>query len=257
VLSLGARYDHDYGFGGTVHPRVALVWNPDESRSWKLLGGTAFRAPNAYELYYDDGSSSGASSDLDPESIRSIEVIHERRFGKTWSTSFSAFHYRIDDLIVQAPDPLSGLLVFGNAESATALGAEFDVEHRFADGARARAAYTWVDTEDDATGERLANSPEHLVKLQFDRPFFDGGLRGAVEVLGMSDRSAVSGAEVDGHLVCNLTLRSTALLPGCELFLGVQNVFDQAYGDPSGPEHVQDEIVQDGRGFFVRLQWSR
>lgn len=256
ALNVGARYDRDYAFGGTINPRLALVWSPDESRTWKLLGGTAFRAPNAYELYYDDGSTAGANVDLQPETIRSVELVHERRFGKTWSASLSAFQYQIDDLIVQETDPSSGLLVFTNSEGAQALGSELDVEHRFAGGSRVRAAYAWVDVEEDETGERPANSPEHLAKLQLDRPFFDGRMRGAVELLGMSDRSAVSGADVEGHLLVNLTLRSTAIAPGCEIFIGLRNLFDASYGDPSGPEHTQDEIEQDGRSFFVRLVLS-
>jgi iron complex outermembrane receptor protein len=52
ILSAGVRYDHYGTFGGTTNPRVGLIYSPLEKTTEKLLYGTAFRAPNAYELYY-------------------------------------------------------------------------------------------------------------------------------------------------------------------------------------------------------------
>ena len=46
VLNLGLRYDHYSTFGGTTNPRAALIYNPWERTSVKLLYGQSFRAPN-------------------------------------------------------------------------------------------------------------------------------------------------------------------------------------------------------------------
>ena len=51
VLNLGLRYDHYSTFGGTTNPRAALIYNPWEKTTFKLLYGQSFRAPNSFELY--------------------------------------------------------------------------------------------------------------------------------------------------------------------------------------------------------------
>src|SRR5262249_10578665 len=131
-LTAGLRLDDYDTFGSTVNPRVALVCEPDEESAWKLIYGRAFRPPNAYELFYADGFSQEANPDLDPETIQTIEGIHERWLGeRRWRLAVSAYYNRIEDLIVQTTDPGSGLLVFENSGDATGIGLELEAEHRF------------------------------------------------------------------------------------------------------------------------------
>ena len=52
ILTAGLRYDHFETFGGSLNPRVALIYSPFTRTSLKFLFGTGFRAPNGYELYY-------------------------------------------------------------------------------------------------------------------------------------------------------------------------------------------------------------
>jgi iron complex outermembrane receptor protein len=56
TLYAGGRYDHYDTFGGTFNPRVVLVAEPATGTYLKGMYGRAFRAPSAYELYYEDGS---------------------------------------------------------------------------------------------------------------------------------------------------------------------------------------------------------
>jgi iron complex outermembrane receptor protein len=53
ILNAGVRYDKYETFGDTTNPRAALILAPAKSSVIKLLYGTAFRAPNQYELYFD------------------------------------------------------------------------------------------------------------------------------------------------------------------------------------------------------------
>ena len=55
ILNAGVRYDHYKTFGDTVNPRIGIIYNPRKRTTLKFLYGEAFRAPNAYELYYGDG----------------------------------------------------------------------------------------------------------------------------------------------------------------------------------------------------------
>ena len=107
ILNAGVRFDR-YGFDTTssnVSPRVALIYSPLQDTTVKLLYGEAFRAPSAYELYYNDGGSSAkAAGILDPELMRSTEVVVEQRLSRAWQVTGSVFHYAIDDLITPAVD---------------------------------------------------------------------------------------------------------------------------------------------------------
>ena len=51
-MNVGVRYDRFSTFGDSFNPRAALIYQPRQPTTFKLLYGEAFRAPNAYENYY-------------------------------------------------------------------------------------------------------------------------------------------------------------------------------------------------------------
>lgn len=75
-LTAGARYDHYSDFGGTLNPRLALVWQSTGRLTTKLLYGQAFRAPSYLELYALTAANT-PNPDLKPER------------SNTWDLSFS------------------------------------------------------------------------------------------------------------------------------------------------------------------------
>src|ERR1700730_3920702 len=111
LLSAGVRYDWYSTFGGTVNPRLALIFSPQESTDIKILYGQAFRAPDDYELHYSDPSGGiEPSLNLRPETIKTAEVVFEKYFWHHASLSVSGFYNRIDNSISQATDPANGLI---------------------------------------------------------------------------------------------------------------------------------------------------
>ena len=46
------------------------------------------------------------------------------------------------------------------------------------------------------------------------------------------------------------------LASGLEITASLRNVFDETYSDPGSGEHVQDEIEQDGRGFWLKVKYG-
>src|SRR5207302_7313418 len=100
VLNAGIRHDQDYTYGGATSPRLGLIYNPFSHSTIKLLYGTAFRAPNAYETYYGAiGQIPNLS--LKPETIRTTEVVVEQYIGDRYLMSGSIFQNRIGQLITQ------------------------------------------------------------------------------------------------------------------------------------------------------------
>lgn len=273
ILNAGVRYDHYSVFGDTVNPRAAVIYSPWESSTFKFLYGQAFRAPNAYELYYA-GIGSRANPGLQPETIRSYELVWEQRFGPRWRTSVSAFWNDVADLINQELDPGADpastdddLFFFGNVGSAVARGVEFEVESKLPWGLRTLASYTFTDTEDQATGQGLDNSPQHLGKLNLSLPLWREKVFAGLEVQAMSSRKTVAGNESGAFCIANFTLFSRELVKGLELSASIYNLFDQRYTHPvsgdftytgpvSGTPIALDTVRQDGRQFRIKATWK-
>lgn len=272
ILNAGLRYDHYTVFGGTLNPRAAIIYSPVEPTALKFLYGQAFRAPNAYELYYA-GYLARDNPELQPETLRSYEVVWEQRLGERWRTSLSGFWNDTDDLINQTLDPGADpdspeddLFFFDNVGGAVARGVEFEVEGKLPRGLRGLASYTFADTEDEATGQPLDNAPQHLAKLNLSVPVWAEKVFASFEMQAVSDRQTVAGLETDAYVVFNFTLFSVELVKGLELSASVYNLFDEHYRHPvsadfaytgpiSGDPIAHDSLEQDGRTFRVKLTY--
>ena len=255
ILNAGIRYDQYSTFGSTVNPRVALIYTPWEKTTFKLLYGSAFRSPNVYELYYQDGTSIKANPDLAPEKIKTYELIYEQYFGTTLRGTATGFYYRISDLIDQVSDPADTMLVFRNIGDVEAKGAEVELEEKWENGLTGRASYSFQDVKDVSTGQSLANSPEHLVKLNVIIPLVREKVFLGIEEQFTSWRKTIRGNVAASYYITNLTLFSRNLLKNLELSASLYNLFDRGYGNLGGEEHLQDIIQQDGRTFRVKLTY--
>ncbi|MBJ6727798.1 TonB-dependent receptor plug domain-containing protein [Geomesophilobacter sediminis] len=263
ILSAGVRHDHYDTFGGSWNPRVGLIYEPIPGSVGKLLYGEAFRAPNAFELYYEDQVSGKANPGLKPEKIRTYEAVYEQYFQEHLQSSLSAFYYRIQDLITQV-DIGGGMSQYQNVDSVDARGIEAELEGKWDGGYQARGSYTWQRAEDARTGATLTNSPRHLAKLNLTAPLYREILFAGVEEQYSASRLTVTpGSSTGGYFITNLTLFSRGIVPGLELSASVYNLLDRHYTTPSfnnvylvnnvptGP----DRITQDGRTFRVKLQY--
>lgn len=72
-LTAGTRYDKYSDFGGTMNPRLALVWLSSEKLTSKLIYGQAFRDPSYQELFAET-SRSLPNPNLAPESSKTIDL---------------------------------------------------------------------------------------------------------------------------------------------------------------------------------------
>lgn len=142
----GLRYDEYSTIDGTTNPRLALIYSLFEDTALKLLYGEAFRAPNAYELYYHDGGyTQKVPDDLELESVKTYEVVLERQLNRQIRATASGFHYVIEDLIDQYLDPADGLLVFRNLGEAEATGAKLALSGRWDCGLQSRVSYSYTE----------------------------------------------------------------------------------------------------------------
>jgi len=251
ILNAGGRYDYFSFFGDTLNPRVALIYKPWTNSVFKAIYGQAFRAPNAYEMYYV-APGYASNTQLRPETIRSYELVYEQTIIPQVRWTSSVFYNDIHDLISFGTNA-AGTSVFGNIDSATSLGAEAELEGHWGGGWRTRASYTYADARDASSGQRLSNSPEHAAKLNLTAPLWHEKIFLNLEVLGLSSRLTGSGGTVGGYSLVNVTLLSLDIVKGLEASASIYNLFDQHYSDPVSSDFRQSSIAQDGRDFRIKL----
>jgi len=253
ILNAGARYDWFSSFGDTVNPRIALIYSPCTNSTFKAIYGQAFRAPNAYELYYV-APGYDVSQQLKPETIHSYELDYDQVLNPHLKLATAVFYYDVNDLISFGLDA-NGNSTFGNVASATSKGGEIELDGNWAKGWRARLSYTYADARDGATGQRLSNSPEHLAKFNLTAPLWPEKVFANFEILGMSDRTTVQGNGVGSPWLANFTIFSREILSGVELSAGIYNLFDKKYSDPVGSDFAETSVQQNGRSFRVKLTY--
>lgn len=256
-LSAGLRYDAHSDYESSTNPRLGLIFQATPNTVVKLLYGTAFRAPTAYERYYnDDFVTTKPAVDLKPESIETTELAVEHTVRPGLRFVGSVYGYTVEDLITLTTDPADDLLVFVNSGKVEASGVELELEGRLPNGWRGHLSYTYQDTELDATGERLPNSPENLFKANLIVPFFSERLFAGFELQYTDDRTNSRGASVASVLLANLTLHAPRLWKRLDMSASFYNLFDESYGHPASEEHVQEAIIQDGRTFRLLFQYT-
>jgi len=253
LVNAGVRYDHYDSFGGTTNPRLALIYNLRKT-SIKLLYGEAFRAPNAYEFYYDSGPYRG-NPDLQPERIKTYELVLERYLGSFLRASVAGYYYTIDDLISQQRDA-DELIVYRNTKPIEAKGIEMELEGKWLSGLEGRISYAVQEAEDEKTGVSLTNSPLHMLNVNLIVPLIPETVFAGLETRYLSARRTLDKQKTSDVFVTNLTLFSQNLLEGLEASGSLYNLFDEHYSDPGSEEHRQDAIAQDGRTFWLKFKYQ-
>jgi len=247
-INLGVRHDEYPEFGGSTNPRLAVIISPTQRTFLKLLHGQAFRAPSIYELHY----SGFANPLLEPERIRSTEAVLEHYIGRSTRVTAALFLNRIHDLI--SIDTL-GSGVFENIDDVESRGIEMELERDWAKGFGLKAGYALQKTEDRENDTELSNSPEILARAQVFVPLFTQKVKLGTEVAYTGERRTLSGDELGGFVLWNLTFLGRNIVPGLDLSASVYNLFDQEYASPGSAGHVQDSIPQDGRRYGMRVTW--
>lgn len=256
----GARYDHYRAGLQAVSPRLAMIVAPSRSTVVKLLYGSAFRAPSAYEAEIE-GDQNARNANLRPEVAQTLELVGQRRFTEQVELTLSAFQYRMRRLIDLTADSLTGMYVYQNVGSARSRGLEAGMTARMGARASGYANYTLQHTIDEF-GEQLTNSPTHLIKAGAGvttTPW----LRPAVQLRYESGRRTVYDTWTSSYALADLHVAFTPRFlrhsldkandsDPLEFSVRVSNLFNTTYATPGGVEHRQPAIQQDGRS--VRVQ---
>ncbi len=250
-LLAGVRYDRSsMGSTGRATPRAALRLTPGGNTTIKLVYGQAFRAPSVYEQNYF-GPTVTVAAALQPEAVRTGELILEQGFGKRAWLTLSAFDSRVSDLIdtVELPDSTEQ---FANVGKATTRGVEGELLARARAGHTLRLSYTYTRARDPDAGVELTNAPRHVARLTAIA-MLPRELSLATELRYESGRLTVQDSRTSPFFVQDVNLDAERLVGGLGASLRITNIFDRDYYVPGGYEHLQAAIIQPRRQLVLSV----
>ncbi|HLA35938.1 MAG TPA: TonB-dependent receptor [Rhodocyclaceae bacterium] len=258
-LTGGVRFDRSSGQDGRWSPRLAAVIKPSAQDVVKLMYGSAFRAPNTYELSYGYPDQQIGNPTLKPENIKTYEATLEHFFHRDLKLTLSGYYYvmqkQIGQTSVPNPDVASlvpDVLQFLNQDTIRGRGLEVEVERAWEGGGHLRSSLELTRAA-DATGRWLDNSPRVMGKLNFRWPVANHWrLNSALLAIGprttWNDR-------VKGYAVANLTISrplESRANGRWEFSAGVYNLFDRRADDPSGKDVGFDNGLLTGATLLPR-----
>jgi outer membrane receptor for ferrienterochelin and colicins len=252
IVNAGLRFDRYENFT-QVTPRAAFIFMPSSKESLKYLYGSAFRAPNAYELNTDYF---GAQVEhLRPESIDTHELVWERYINDRLRTSASTYWYKADRLITQRADPSTALgVTFANQGQVRAKGLELEAQTRLRGDSWALISYALQSAVDQETDAALPNSPRHIAKARISVPGPGGRSSISLQARYLSSRMTLANERVAGATSIDLNVIQP-IGRSWELFGSVRNLSDDEYADPASSQHRQDTIAQNGRTARIGFRW--
>ncbi|MCE5334142.1 MAG: TonB-dependent receptor [Desulfobacteraceae bacterium] len=159
----------------SINPKGSVVYKPLESTALRASIGTAFRAPNVYELYRTWVSSGGVTyqgnPNLDPETSVSWDVGVEQKLGSRSVAKLTYFHNTIDNFIY-IQSLTSTLNIQTNAGEAETKGVELEVETRPWDWLKLFGSATYTDSvmlnnpaNPLTEGKQLTGVPKYMYAL--------------------------------------------------------------------------------------------
>lgn len=262
TLHAGLRWGKQSASAGALHPRLGLVYWWNASTAVKLLHGTAYRPPNAYERDYRVNLPGGMvdTTALRSERVRTTELALEHAPTGATRMLLTAFRSGVSGLLTQDAVGDSDRLTFHNTRAVKVHGLEAEAEQRWSGGVRLRMAYGWQKARDTSEEGTLTNSPRHLLKVQWsDAVRAPAGSwwkpgRYAIEAFGIGARSTRLNARLPGHILTHVTYSTR--ISDVEVSLGVYNLFNRRYADPASFEIRDDAIRQGGRTYRVKLTYA-
>jgi len=241
LLAAVAWTDHET-FGGHATWNAEYGYQPWEGAFITAAAGTAFRAPDATDLY-----GFGGNPELEPEESQSYEIGIRQRLGERHTLSLAVFRNRIDELIqfvVTDPDTFDG--ENRNVERARIEGAE--ATWRYEGGHwSARAGLTLQDPRDAVTGARLLRRARENATLAVARRV--GGHEFALDLLYAGERRDFGFPDpvpMPAYWLANLSAR-VALGGRWTMLARAENLFDEDYELARGFNTM-------GRSLFVALR---
>ncbi len=244
AIQASLRYDDNEAYGDEVTGSLALGYELDNYHTLRASIGTAFKAPSFNDLYWPNSG----NPDLNPEKSETVEVGVRGQYSYSqWFWDVAVFQNDYDDLIAWAPTP-SGLWAPQNVNNARIRGAELSSGVEVNDWVL-QAAYTYLDPEDQETGNRLARRASQSVRLDADRELGDWSLGGSLVAQVYRYDNASNTQRLGGYGLVNLRA-GWQFAPLWTARVTVENAFDKEY-------ETSRDYINAGRAGFLSVHFGQ
>jgi vitamin B12 transporter len=231
-LAAGVRVDHHERFGEEVTWRFAPLWRIEETGTRLLSNiGTGFKAPSLFQLY-----SSFGNPELSPERSLGLDAGFEQDlWSRRVTIGASYFWNDFDNLITFDPETF----IAENTAQARTQGLEASLKLQLSSAWTGHLDYTYLDTEDRTTGQRLLRRARHKLGAQLGYALS--------EALDINLHARYIGERLDNdfstfpsqtvslssYLLCGLSA-GYRVSERLEVFARAENIFDKEYQEVLG-----------------------
>lgn len=137
---LGVRVDDYSNFGSNLSPRAGIVWQYDETKTFKTLYGESFRAPSRSQTDVQNNPVIIANPDLEPEVAKTFELIGIYSLRETYFAT-TLYHIDLSDVITDtATTPIQRF----NTGNESLSGIEMEWHERWSERVQSRINFSWT-----------------------------------------------------------------------------------------------------------------
>lgn len=263
VLTTGIRFDHYTDFGSTTNPRLALVWQPQNHITTKLLYGRAFRAPAFVEQLIINNPVALGNPDIRPEVIDTYEAAINYQFTDNIQWDFNLYRFDLSDRIEFVRDANGLSATAQNVGSMRGYGFESELKIRLDNHWDIQLNYALQNTRRNATDTQLGGAPKAIINGLINWHGSDGfsmHLRLSHVTKQRRDRFD-NRAPLKGYNDLSLFFDFGRLPDDWHVYLKLNNLFDQDIrhpsagpADPSSFANIPDDLPQAGRHYAIGIK---
>ena len=256
-LTAGIRHDRYSDFGTTTNPRLALVWDAAFNLTIKALYGQAFRAPSFVEQFGRNNPVTTGNPDIEPERIKTTELIFSYQPIPALQTSTTLFQYRQSEIILFVPD--AGGATAQNAGDQTGRGVELESTWDFSKTLRLSGSYSYQRSIDETTQKNAGLAPQHRLFLRSDWRFAPSWQFGTT-INYVADRKrepSDTRPKIADYTTVDLNLRKEKAIGNWDVQIAVKNLFDRDVREPTlAPGNIPGDLPLANRSFFAQISYK-
>ncbi len=251
---LGVRYDDFTQFGSTTNPRTSLIYTPTDQWAWRMIYGSAFRAPSFNELFIQNNPVAAANPDLKPSTLDSLELSVSYIGEKiTWSTSI--YNYIMDGVMNR--DPVPPRVAFNTGERE-GYGLEFETRYKASSVPLLTTFnYTYQAHDDKVRDDDVGVAPTHQAYWRTDYSVTDkitAGLQ--VNYIGSRDQPAGDLRDGIGALTkTDLIINVQDIWPNLSANVALKNITGEDITYLTPAEYGESVVFSSDPSAYLTLEY--
>jgi outer membrane receptor for ferrienterochelin and colicin len=261
-LTAGLRYDNYSDFGDSINPRLALLYQLQESNSLKFMYGRAFRAPSLGDLYDKETIINIGNLFLDPVTVDTYELAFQHAQGNN-SLILTWFYNDYKDFITTRTTP-DGNVIADNVYDNITQGLELDVIWRLNTSWSARLGFTHIiSSNTEAPSGITFSKPEDLAPKNYGNAIVNYNQQKWNWNINTFWHDGISVLQNTGSAYLLNSKLLYQFTPHWKFGIDIRNLLDDEYATPQIRPLGQDEFsntIQEmpsrGREFFITAQYQ-